>query len=211
MMPVVGMFGIAPRVKSELRVLRNALFARFGHADHGRWNSPEGLEQWWDERTKLLADWIPSGTRVIEFGAGRRRLEAFLPQDCVYIPSDLTDRGPGTIVCDLNQRPLPDLRSVAPSVAVFSGVLEYVKDIPTLVEWLVESGVRTFVLSFDPVPAGLSWYGMVRERRRRLFFGYMNLVTQSQLCSIFERAGLTRTREEVWTTQRLYSFERSPR
>lgn len=211
MTPGTRVFPFAPRLRAELRVFRNALLARVGHADYKRWTSPEGLEQWWDERTRLLAEWVPPGTRVIEFGAGRRRLEMFLQPDCAYIPSDLTDRGPGTIVCDLNQRPFPDLRAVAPSVAVFSGVLEYVKDIPALVEWLVAGGVRTFIASFDPVPAGLSWYGLLKERRRRLFFGYMNGLTESQLVSMFERAGLTRVRERAWTTQRLYRFDRAPR
>lgn len=196
------------RIRAELRVLRNAVFSSAGRADYRRWSSPEGLEPWWDERTKVLAAFIPNGERIIEFGAGRRSLERYLPPGCSYTPSDLTDRGPGTIVCDLNQRPFPDLRRVAPSVAVFGGVLEYVKDVPSLVDWLVDSGLRTVVLSFDAMPAGLGWYGQLRERRRRLFFGYMNHLTDHQLRTALERAGFQCVQQRAWTTQRLYRFDR---
>ena len=78
---------------------------------------------------KEIAKLIPAGSNVIEFGAGRRQLEKFLPAGCTYTPSDLVDRGPGTIVCDLNRPPLPDLRHLRLKVAVFGGVLEYVADV----------------------------------------------------------------------------------
>ena len=198
------------RVREELRVLRNALASRFGRADYERWSSPGGLEAWWDERTQLLARFVPEQSRVIEFGAGRRSLERFLPAGCSYVPSDLTDRGPGTIVCDLNKRPFPDLRAVAPTVAVFSGVFEYVKDVQAVVHWLVDSGVHRVILSFDAVPADQGWFGAIKERRRRLYYGYMNTLTQRELESILEGVGLTCTAQRVWTTQRLYSYERRP-
>jgi hypothetical protein len=195
-----------PRVRDEFRVLRNMLTSRFGTADYDRWSAPGGLEAWWDQRTTQLAAFIPAGSRVIEFGAGRRSLERLLPPDCSYVPSDLTDRGEGTIVCDLNRRPFPDLRDVAPTVAVFSGVLEYIKDVKALTDWLVESGVQTFVLSFDGVPADLGWYGRFREHRRRLYFGYMNHLTHAELIAILEGTGLRCVEAKAWTHQQLYCF-----
>jgi hypothetical protein len=199
------------RLLEELRVLRNAVFARTGRADYERWESPQGLEEWWDERTGRLAKLVPPGSRVIEFGAGRRSLEKMLPPDCSYIPSDLTDRGPGTLVCDLNKRPFPNLGNDAPSVAIFSGVLEYVQDVPSLIDWLIASGVDVFVLSFDPFPTGLGRIGGLRERRRRLYFGYMNNLTVADLKSIFDANGVRCIDELTWTTQQLFRFARKDR
>ena len=100
-----------------------------GRADYRRWKALQHHEQWWDERTEEMARLIPPGSIIIEFGAGRRQLERFLPPGCKYVPSNLVDRGPGTIVCDLNRLPLPDLRHLCLNVAVFGGVLEYVADV----------------------------------------------------------------------------------
>jgi hypothetical protein len=177
--------------------------------DYQRWSSPGGLEEWWDERTQALGSLVPPGSIVLECGAGRRQLEKYLPAGCRYIPSDLVDRGPGTIVCDLNRRPLPALNDVAPTVAVFSGVLEYVREPQSVVSWLVSSGVRTFVLSFDAMPANAVWYQVFRERRRRLQCGYMNNLTHSDLVTILVKAGLECAEEQTWTRQRLYRFVRT--
>jgi hypothetical protein len=193
-------------IRDKLRALVRVVSSSTGRSDYRRWSSPQGLERWWDERTILLAGLIPAGSRVIEFGAGRRQLENHLPPDCSYVPSDLTDRGPGTIVCDLNYGPLPDLRHIAATVAVFSGVLEYVKDVPALVTWLLASGIETFVLSFDGFRPASGYLGILREKRRRLSFGYMNDLTDDALRSIFMTAGFVCCDESRWTTQRLYRF-----
>jgi hypothetical protein len=195
--------------REGLRLLRNALMLLTQRADYQRWSSSKGLEAWWDERTRALAALVPEGSTVLEFGAGRRQLEKYLPSDCTYIPSDLVDRGPGTLVCDLNHRPLPSLGGMAPTVAVFSGVLEYVKDPSAVIRWLIANDVRTFVLSFDAMPTGLRWLGVLRERRRRLECGYMNNLTHSGLTSILLGAGLVCAEEHTWTRQRLYRFVRT--
>src|SRR5690349_16692383 len=101
----------------------------FGTADVERWADPHNLSEKWDERTKLIAQLIPNDSRVIEFGAGRRRLESYLHPSCTYFASDLVSRGSGTIVFNLNARPLPDLTHLGLNVAVFGGVLEYVSDL----------------------------------------------------------------------------------
>lgn len=195
--------------RASVRVVRNAANRVFARADYRRWQSPGGLEEWWDERTRMLATLVPPSSSVVEFGAGRRQLEKYLPAGCSYLPSDLTDRGPGTVVCDLNKRPLPDLRSHAVNVAVFSGVLEYVKDVENVVSWLTANGIDTFVLSFDGMPCGLSVLDRVKELRRRTENGYMNNLTETELQAIFLGAGLKCPERRQWTTQGLYRFERS--
>lgn len=198
-------------VRAIARIFRNAFRWRAGKADYERWSSAGGLEQWWDERTKTIAKQIPVGSRVIEFGAGRRQLEKFLPQDCSYVPSDIVDRGPGTVVCDLNSPSLPDITRLGCDTAVFGGVLEYVRDVPTVAHWLANSNVKTCVTSFDPVPAGLGLAGLWRETGRRTYYGYMNRLTEAKLLRAFEAAGFVCFNRQTWTNQIILCFRKQPK
>jgi len=191
------------------RVLRNAVMSLRGRADYKRWASSNGLEAWWEERTQQLAALVPVGSRIIEFGAGRRQLEQLLPADCTYTPSDLVVRGPGTLVLDLNTRPLPALPQI-PEVAVFGGVLEYISDVRGLVQWLADSGVTLCVASFDPAPKELGHIARYRELNRRLYYGYMNHLTEDQLVQAFEAAKFRCVHRQTWTKQVIFQFHRLP-
>lgn len=197
---------IRQAVPATRRYVRNTLRGWSGSADYERWSSPEGLEIWWVERTKLLAAFIAPNTRLIEFGAGRRQLEALLPPGCVYTPSDLVSRGDGTLVCDLNQRPLPDLSQVRAEVAVFGGVLEYLRDVKGIAQWLASSDVSVCILSFEPVPMDLRGFARRRELARRRYFGYMNNSTEEELLAQFAAVGYTCKRRETWTSQIILQF-----
>ena len=70
-----------------------------------------------------MAELIPKGSVVLEFGAGRRQTEKWLDAGCTYIPSDVVSRGPDTIVLDLNSSTLPDLTSLGIHFVLFGGVL----------------------------------------------------------------------------------------
>jgi len=177
-----------------------------GQPDYKRWSSPECLEESWDERTKQLAQLVPPGSRLIEFGAGRRQLQNYLPPGCTYIPSDLVNRGPDTIVCDLNERPLPSLWPASATVAVFGGVLEYIRDVPGLVRWLADQGVKTCVASFDTMPTGLTVIGRCRELFRRSYNGYMNSLTEQELLTIFKTVGFECMERQTWHTQIITQF-----
>ncbi|OAI55812.1 hypothetical protein AYO49_01040 [Verrucomicrobiaceae bacterium SCGC AG-212-N21] len=145
---------------------------------------------------------------MIEFGAGQRQLEKLLDENCIYIPSDLVARGPNTIICDLNEPPLPDLRNCGAKIAVFGGVLEYVKDVSAVARWLTEIGIEKCVASFDAAPAKPSFVGWTRERLRRLYFGYMNNLTEAQFLQCFESAGMICREKHRWTTQLIYRFDK---
>lgn len=197
---------VIDQTRLSVRLVRNVVMSAFSRPDYERWQSPGGLEEWWDERTQALAQFIPDGSTVIEFGAGRRQLEKFLPPACTYIPSDLTDRGPGTLVCDINKRPLPSLAHLAPDVAVFSGVFEYVKEVQAVVNWLRESGVTTIVCSFDAMPTPMDWRSRLAERRRRVYCGYMNNLTANEFKETFLAAHMRCVEDRRWHRQGLYRF-----
>jgi hypothetical protein len=151
---------------------------------------------------------IPAGTRVIEFGAGRQRLEAFLDPSCTYTASDLVERGPGTFVCDLNRRPLPDLCPLAPQVAVFAGVLEYLRDVPAVIAWLAAHVTHCAASYSVAHPSRLV---RLAGSVRRTYYGYMNAYREADLLAIFARAGFACRRTDSWNDQRLFLFTRSSR
>ena len=197
---LVGMLPSLPRIA-------RTLFLRgINRPDYKRWGNPESLEPWWETRTQRIAALIPKGTRVIEFGAGKRWLESYLDPSCSYIASDLVDRGPGTIVCDLNERPLPDLKLLRPDVAVFVGVLEYIKDLPSLSEWLSQQ-VSACTASYAYASTRSGSLAHVLENLQRARYGYMNTYTADELVDLFHRCGFACVRVDAWNDQRLFLFQ----
>jgi len=140
---------------------------------------------------------IEPGTSVIEFGAGRLVLKNFLPASCSYTPSDLVDRGSGTIVCDLNSDTLPQLQSY--DTAVFSGVLEYINDLPELILF-ISSHVNSILASYAVT-------NTFKGNRRSQ--GWVNDYSKSQIIDIFRGAGFQCTHTEKWGTQVIYKFSSS--
>ena len=194
-------------VETVTRVAKMAMLRTMGRSDYERWANPGNLEEWWESRARL-ARMIPAGTRVIEFGAGRRRLEAFLDPSCTYTASDLVERGPGTFVCDLNRRPLPDLCPLAPQVAVFAGVLEYLRDVPAVIAWLAAHVTHCAASYSVAHPSRLV---RLAGSVRRTYYGYMNAYREADLLAIFARAGFACRRTDSWNDQRLFLFTRSSR
>ena len=181
----------------------------FKKTDRRRWADPRNIYASWESRNKELAALVPSNSRVIEFGAGKRTLERYLDPSCSYVPSDIIDRGPGTIVFDLNQRPLPDLGPDAYDVAVFSGVLEYVRDVPAVLDWLTKY-VTVCVLTYAPAKArGHSPRGLL-ETIGRLRHGWMNNYREEELRSLFYERDFELVQGKDWEDQRLFVFSRRP-
>ena len=181
----------------------------FKKTDRTRWADPRNIYASWESRNKELAALVPSNSRVIEFGAGKRILERYLDPSCSYVPSDIIDRGPGTIVFDLNQRPLPDLGPDAYDVAVFSGVLEYVREVPAVLDWLTKY-VTVCVLTYAPAKArGHSPRGLL-ETIGRLRHGWMNNYREEELRSLFYERDFELVQGKDWEDQRLFVFSRRP-
>ena len=123
-------------------------------------------------------------------------LKDFLPRGCAYTPSDLVDRGPGTLVCNLNSRMLPPIPRH--DVAVFGGVLEYVHDVPRLISHLSNS-VEIIVTSYAVTDSN-------PENRRGN--GWVNDLSSSDILALFEAAGFRLDREDHWGSQSVYRFRR---
>jgi hypothetical protein len=124
---------------------------------HSRWADTSNFASDWDERSRLIAEMIPAGSRVLDIGAGRQQLRGFLDPSSFYVGSDVVARDAAMLVIDLNARPLPTLRQFRFDVAVLAGVIEYVsqvgaRELPVLhsVLWMRQAASRR-----DPAPTKL--------------------------------------------------------
>jgi hypothetical protein len=173
--------------------------------DYGRWSDHSSFEASWEPRTRRAAELVPNCGRVIEFGAGNRKLEQYLDPSCTYVPSDIVDRGPGTIVCDLNERPLPDLGAGVYNTAVILGVLEYLRDVPEVLDWLAKQ-IQVCVVSYVCVEANRYSLRGMRQTVGRLRAGFMNNYHEDQLRSLFQERGFEQLSVESCIGNRLFVF-----
>jgi hypothetical protein len=93
-----------------------------------------------------------------------------------------------------------------PDVAVFAGVLEYVKDLRSVVLWL-SSQVSYCVASYECASARRGTLGRFREDFHRAKFGYMSRYTEAEFIELFTRFGFICARVETWNDQRLFLFQ----
>jgi hypothetical protein len=171
-----------------LRTLRTRFFRV---SDCKRWKDLCNHEVDWDERTRTIAGLVPPGSHVIEFGAGRRQLERWLSAGCSYTPSDMVERGSGTLLCDLNRRPLPKLeRQASLEVAVFGGVLEYVVDLPALLTWLAPQ-IDWVIASYNCASPARTVTSRLRTLTARLSSGWVNGFTEAEIIACFTNAKFT--------------------
>jgi hypothetical protein len=175
--------------------------------DYRRWADARNIFASWESRSQRAAALVPLGSRVIEFGAGNRVFERHLDRSCTYTPSDIVDRGAGTIVCDLNLTPLPDLGVDTYDVAVLMGVLEYLRDMPMVLDWLGEL-VPTLVLSYACARGSRYSPARMVQSVGRLKAGWLNSYRADELRSMFSERGFAQLHEETWHGQRLFVCSR---
>jgi hypothetical protein len=164
-------------------------------SDVSHWSDPTAFDAEWDARARVAAALIPPGAGVVEFGAGLRQLERFLDQSISYIPSDLVDRGPGTLILDLNAQPLPSLSNG--DTAVFCGVLEYIADVPAVIHWLSD-WASLCIASYNCAYTSRGTLLRVAEVAKRARLGWVNTFTERELRVQFATAGFELVERRTW-------------
>jgi hypothetical protein len=179
---------------------RNELWIKLlhllGRSDVSRWKADDSFHEAWNERTERMAGLVLPGKIVLEFGSGQGALTKYLPEGCTHIATDIVDRGPGSLVYDLNSRSAPALPKA--DVAFFSGVLEYVNDVPRSLVGIIEN-VEEVICSYAPTELN-------PERRRS--HGWVNDYTSDQLIDVFASLGLSCAHQGQWKRQVLFRFVR---
>lgn len=182
-----------------LRAIKTVVRRKAGKSDVKRWSDSTNLHGGWDERTELMAGYIKSGDRVIDFGAGKMVLKKFLPPGCAYLPTDIVPREDGMVVADLNKLPLPNLG--LHDIAVFSGVLEYIHDVRAVVE-----AIRPII---SRVAVSYSILENKPQILRRRANGFANDYTEAQFKELFLGAGFDLISRGLWREQVLFHFKKS--
>lgn len=109
------------------------------------WTSDSEFDEAWKGRISRMASHIKLPGRIADFGCGLMWLEDFLDPQSHYIPIDYIRRDNRTIVVDLNNGKIPAIEA---DVAFLSGILEYIVDIDTFLEELIEYEFKLIILSY---------------------------------------------------------------
>ncbi|MEO8631171.1 MAG: FkbM family methyltransferase [Betaproteobacteria bacterium] len=136
---------VNPAAPAE-RAVTTELLQAVRSSDGARWAHPEELKSGADARALVAARYVPSGSRVLDLGAGAMALKRHIASDCSYIPADLIARSTDCLVLDLNQGQFP--RGQFDVVALLE-VLEYIHDVPALLRYARTAATR-LVCSYNP-------------------------------------------------------------
>jgi hypothetical protein len=115
------------------------------------------------------------------------------------VPSDLVSRGPETLVCDLNARPLPDTAAIEADVAVFAGVLEYVVRLDQIPRWLA-AYLPACIASYECARTARGDTGRLAEVAERAAIGWLNTYDEQDLLALFADAGFSCENKVIWHT-----------
>lgn len=151
------------------------------------WVEVERFDPAWRVRISQMARHIGQGEgTVADLGCGPMWLKEYLPPGVGYIGVDYRDRGPGCVVCNLDQESFPDLNA---QVYFISGCLEYMSEPEAFVS-SVARRARKCIVSY----CGLDYFGKRRERLRR---GWRNHLLNSELAALFVRYGMRQVSVEL--------------
>lgn len=184
-------------IKEQKRRMVTNRNAKLNKSDVERWKEKEALFEDWNERTKLMAQYVPENTSLLEFGAAKLALKQFLPKSVNYTPSDIVDRGEGTIVCDLNTKDYPEFNNQ--DIIFFSGVLEYIFDVPHVIQFLA-SKTNKFIISYCT-------FNHFSNEDNRKINGWVNTYTDKEIIDIFESNAFKLIERDTWREQSIYVFE----
>lgn len=185
------------KITNLKRRLKTNINTKQHKSDVDRWKQKKWLFDDWNERTKIMAQWIKPNSRVLEFGAAKLALKQFLPEGVIYTPSDIVDRGEGTLVCDLNTN-IPEFKHQ--DVIFFSGVLEYIYDVPKLIANLSHKTNR-FIISYGT-------FDMFISLKHRKINGWVNAYTNDEILDIFKNNNFKLIKTDTWRKQNIYVFDK---
>ena len=185
------------KIRNAVKILQTYIRRALNSSDLKRWEPIENHNQSWEDRTIRMAKFIVPNSKVIEFGAGRMVITDYLPENCSYTPSDIVDRGNSTIILDLNNTDLPIFDHY--DYCIFSGVLEYVNNVPKLIKHLSVS-MDTFIISYAVVKEG--------NILKRGIHGWVNNYNDEAIIKIFKENEYTVANKAKWLNQEIYVFKR---
>jgi hypothetical protein len=120
-----------------------------GETDLSRWSKAESFKANWDTRAPFAAALCCDSKAVCDIGCGVQTLRRLLPSHIAYFPADLVQRSDDTAICDFNKKQLPEDYLIKADTVTLLGVLEYVYDVPWVLNSLREF-IDTLIVSYNP-------------------------------------------------------------
>ncbi len=134
-----------------------------------------------DSRAQLAAQFIPSGSRVLDLGAGGgETLRDLLPLGCAYQAADRLSHGKGSLIGDLVGGDFPTHAATQSDIVVMLGVLENIADLENLFTHL-RFCKQDVILSYSPTD--------LLSGADRAAFGFANNLSYFDLAQLFDRFG----------------------
>lgn len=134
-----------------------------------------------DARAKLAAQFIPSGARVLDLGAGGgETLRDLLPLGCFYQVASSLAHGKGSLIGDLVGSEVQAHAATQSDIIVMLGLLEQTADLESLFARL-RVCQQDVILSYCPA-------NLVSGRDRDAL-GFVNALSYSDLTTLFDRHG----------------------
>ncbi|MDO9413716.1 MAG: hypothetical protein Q7T81_14190 [Pseudolabrys sp.] len=134
-----------------------------------------------DPRAELASQFIPSGTRVLDLGAGGgETLRDLLPLGCAYQAADSFAHGKGSLIGDLAGGEFQTSAAAQSDIVVALGILEQTIDLDALFAQL-RAGGQDVILSYHPTNL-LSGEGRAAR-------SFVNHLSYFELARLFDRHG----------------------
>lgn len=116
----------------------------FNRSKDVNWSDVERFNPEWIERIKIMAEFIPENSTVLDLGCGPQWLKKFLSKSQKYLGVDYKKRGQKTIICDLNKDTYPSSNA---EIAFVSGCLEYIEEPKQFIKGISENQIMC-ILSY---------------------------------------------------------------
>jgi|GEM_PF-902840 len=183
-------------IQRSTRALRTVLLKN----DVGRWRQVAKKTPGWDDRTKIIASFIPGRSSVLDLGAGAQTLKRYLKPGCEYQPCDIVKSSADVLLCDFNSGLYPAVKKRYDFV-VCSGVFEYMRHPQEFLATISTLG-EELLMSYAPRRDGES-------KIARLGEGWNNHITASEFEGLLGTCGLTWTIVGQWNQHMLYRIRPS--
>lgn len=184
-------------MKSLLRKLQRQMSRKKKH----NWREIEYFDEKWKDRIKALSFYISNNDeKICDLGCGKSWLKDYISDRIEYFGVDYIQRNSNTIVCDLNKKELPSTK-IMEDVIFASGVLEYMEDMPWLVENFSKFSRKTIV-SYCTVED-------FSDLKQREFLAWKNHYSLFEFINIFLDNGFILTKIDKMNDNTLLCFEKN--
>ena len=144
-----------------------------------------------------MASYIPDDCKsVLDVGCGKMWLKEFLKPSVKYYGLDYVARDDETIVCDLNKREFPDIKT---DVCFCSGVIAYVNE--ENLDWFCKKLRETspiLLISYNTRDLGHYQNYFITLRKMRYFKNHMK---RKEFINLLEKAGFKLETRQKWDSR----------